>query len=82
MTVRLDHRTIRLEGDCHVEDAEPLVTLLQESGGRAVDVSALGGVHTAVVQVLLAFKPKIAGLNSDGFFNDWIMPLLAKAHNE
>jgi ABC-type transporter Mla MlaB component len=82
MTVRLDHKTIRLEGDCHVEDAEPLLSLLQEADGRAVDVSALGAIHTAVLQVLLAFRPKIAQGNGDSFFNSWIMPLLAKAGNE
>ena len=82
MTVHLDHRTIRLEGDCHVEDAEPLLSLLQKADSRAVDVSAMGAIHTAVLQVLLAFRPKIAGSNSDGFFNRWIMPLLAKADNE
>jgi len=82
MTVHLDHRTIRLEGDCHVEDAEPLVSLLQDSRGRVVDISASGAIHTAVLQVLLAFRPKIAGINGDGFFNDRIMPLLAKADDE
>ena len=82
MTVHLDDRTIRLEGDCHVEDAEPLLNLLQDEAGRTVDVSALAGVHAAVLQVILAFRPKVVGSNSDGFFNSWIMPLLATADRE
>ena len=81
MTVLLDHLTIRLEGDCHVEDAEPLLGLLQEGSGRVVDISALGRTHTAVVQVLLALQPKVAGSNTDGFFNSWIAPLLVRADN-
>jgi len=82
MSVYLDHRTIRLEGDCHVEDAEPLLNLLQEEGGRTVDISTLGAAHAAVLQVLLAFRPKVVGSSGDGFFNSWIMPLLATAGYE
>ena len=82
MTVHLDHRTIRLEGDCHVEDAEPLLNMLQEAGGRAVDISALGAIHTAVLQVLLVFRPEVTGANRDEFFDSWLMPLLATSKNE
>jgi hypothetical protein len=82
MTVRLDHSTIRLEGDCHIEDAEPLLNLLQEKSGRTVDVAVAGHLHTAVLQILLAFRPKVAGSNTDGFFNSWIAPLLAGSANE
>ena len=81
MTVLLDQRTIRLEGDCHVEDAELLLTLLQEEEDRAVDVSALGAIHTAVLQVLMAFRPRVVGSNKDVFFNSWIAPLLATGDN-
>jgi len=81
MTVHLDHRTIRLDGDCHVEDAEPLLNMLQGESGRTVDISALGTLHAAVLQLLLAFRPQIVGSNGDGFFNSWIMPLLATPEN-
>lgn len=78
MTVLLDHETIRLEGSCHVEDAEPLLSLLQERTGRTVDVSTLGSIHTAVLQVLMAFRPTVVGSsNDDVFFQRWIIPLLA-----
>lgn len=82
MTVLLDHRTIRLEGDCHVEDAEPLLDLLQGETDRTVDISALGTVHAAVLQVLLAFRPKVTGSNGDRFFNDRVLPLLVTADHE
>jgi ABC-type transporter Mla MlaB component len=82
MTVRLDHRAIHLEGNCHVEDAEHLLELLQEQQGRPVDISALDSIHTAVLQLLLAFRPKVAGSNGDSFFESWIAPLLVTADNE
>ena len=81
MTVLLDHRTIRLEGNCHVEDAEPLLNLLQEGMDRAVDVSAVGTIHTAVLQVLMALRPQVVGSNGDAFFESWITPLLATGAN-
>lgn len=82
MTVHLDHRTIRLEGNCYVEDAEPLLALLQGGAGRAVDVSAVGTIHAAVLQLLLIFRPQVVGANSDAFFNRWIQPVLAMADDE
>ena len=82
MTVRLDDRAIHLQGDCHVEDAEPLLALLQTEPGRAVDISALGSIHTAVAQLLLAFRPEVVGSNGDKFFESWIKPLLVTPGNE
>jgi hypothetical protein len=82
MTVRLDHRAIHLDGDCHVEDAEPLLNLLLKEPGRAVDISALGSIHTALLQLLLAFGPNLVGSNGDRFFERWITPLLVPAENE
>jgi len=79
MTVHLDNGTIRLEGDCHVEDAESLLNLLQEEPGRTVDLSAVGALHTAVLQLLLAFRPRITGTNGDVFLERWITPLLVTA---
>jgi hypothetical protein len=77
MSVRLDGEIIRLEGRCHVEDAEPLLGLLQAATGRVVDVSDAETLHTAVIQVILAFRPGITGESRDGFIRRWIAPALA-----
>ncbi|MBP0445363.1 hypothetical protein J8J14_11285 [Roseomonas sp. SSH11] len=79
MSVRLDGAVIRLEGECRVEDAEPLLSLLQEEAGRVVDLSAAGRLHAAVVQVLLALRPPLSGEPADSFAARWITPLLATA---
>jgi hypothetical protein len=81
MTVRADGRAILLEGDCRVEDAEPLLNLLQETQDRPVDVSAMASIHTAVLQLLLVFHPKVVGASGDAFFETWIAPLLVTANH-
>ncbi len=77
MSIRLDGPVIRLEGECRVEEAEPLLALLQEDPGREVDLAAAGPLHTAVVQVLFALRPRIGAVPQDGFLTHWLLPLLA-----
>lgn len=74
MTMRLDGEVIRLEGDCHVEQAEQLVVWLQQAPGRSVDISACRHLHSAVVQVLLSFAPRVAGTPSDPFLREFVAP--------
>ena len=79
MSVTLDGGVIRLAGAGRIEDAETLVALLQAHPGCLVDLAAAGQLHTAVVQVLLAFRPDLAGAPDDAFLAAWVMPLLAPA---
>jgi hypothetical protein len=79
MSVRWDGSLIRLIGDCRVEDAEALVTMLQTHGGAPVDLSEAAQIHTAVVQVLLAATPALRGTSRDSFVRTWIEPLLNQA---
>lgn len=76
MSVRLDGEIIRLEGRCHVEDAEPLLVLLQDGVRRTVDLSASETLHTAIVQLILAFHPPVAGDGADDFLRDWVIPAI------
>ncbi|MBP0496454.1 hypothetical protein [Roseomonas indoligenes] len=77
MSVRLDGDVIRLEGPARVEDAEPLIALLQAGERRAVDLDGCGPLHAAVFQVLLALRPPIRGTPADPFDARWLLPLLA-----
>lgn len=79
MSVRLDDPVIFLEGVCPVEDAEQLLTLLQENMQRRVDLAHAGHLHTATVQVLLALQPTIVGQFADSFQSRWLAPLLNRA---
>lgn len=82
MTVRLDGEMIWLEGRCHVEDAEPLLGLLQAKPGRVVDCSRAETLHSAVVQVLIACSSPVAGESSDEFIRRWVMPLFTKVRDQ
>ena len=76
MTVRRDGDTAWREGDCRVEEAEVLAGLLA-AGVAAVDVSNCRGLHAAVAQVLLAWRPALRGAPGDPFLSEHLLPALA-----
>jgi hypothetical protein len=79
MTVRFERDVIFLSGDCRVEDAEPLASLLSAQPVRRIDISQAAALHTAVVQILIAFEPELLGTPSDPFLRQWILPILRQA---
>jgi hypothetical protein len=77
MTVTLDGDVVRLVGLCRVEDAEPLAALLQGVCDSTLDLSACEGLHAAVLQAILAFRPTIVGVPGDAFLRDRLLPAIA-----
>lgn len=75
MTVRMDKASIRLEGDCPVGDAETLLALMQAEPARPIDLGGCGTMHSAVIQLLLAMRPRLIGEPGDDFVAKWISPL-------
>ena len=68
MTVRVTpNGVIELSGRCGVEDAEALQRHLLAAPRSAVEWSACEHLHSAVIQVLLAGKPRIRGSPSNAF---------------
>jgi hypothetical protein len=78
MSVAVEGEVVYLRGECRVEDAEPLLALLQAVPGRPLDLSGAGHLHAAVLQLLLAFRPPLVGSAADDFTARWLMPLLAE----
>lgn len=76
MSVVLDGNAIAIRGDCGVEEAETLMSLVQGNPDMPVDVSAAGSVHTALWQVLMALSPRVFGDPPDPFICQWILPLM------
>ena len=66
---------IVLEGDCYLEEAETLMGLLEDA--QIVDWSKCRYLHSAVLQVLLSFRPAIIGVPEDVFLANWISTALA-----
>ena len=61
-----------LEGNCPVEDAEPLLQLLQSTPAASCDWTRCDHLHTAVVQVILAAHRPLVGPCGDRWVEQWI----------
>jgi hypothetical protein len=79
MTVQVEFEYIVLRGNCPVEDAEALMILLQAHPDFAVDIDNAIHLHAAVLQVLLAFRPRLSGSAHDAFTQRWIVPFLTES---
>ena len=79
MSARLDGNIILLEGQCRVEDAEPLLGWLQADSSRVVDLTDAEHLHAAVFQILMVLRPPIREGEKDAFVHDWLIPILRAA---
>lgn len=74
MTVRRgDDGTIALAGNCPVEDAEPLLQLLQANPTDSLDWRECEYLHTAVLQVVLAARRVPLGPCGDSWIQRWLL---------
>ena len=77
MTIRLTAQgEILLEGTCSSEDAELLLQHLTANPAAQVDWRACELAHSAVIQVLMAAKPKLLGPPAGSRLRDWVYPIL------
>ena len=76
MPLRIDGEALHLEAECGVEEALALLEQLAVAQPPAVDLRACTHLHTALVQVLAACRPRVLTLPDDAFLARWLMPLL------
>ncbi|WP_207477477.1 hypothetical protein [Arenibaculum pallidiluteum] len=67
MTVLVEMDAIHLKGDCPVDEAEIVLQALLANPGLPVDWSECEGLHTAVLQVLMAARATLTGSPRDQF---------------
>lgn len=80
MGVIRNGQTLHLQGDCRVEDAETLVVMLQTDSTLGLDLSECQGLHTAVLQAIIAFRPTVhVAPPADSFIGRHLAPLLSPA---
>lgn len=80
MTVRRgDNGAIVLNGDCPVEDAEPLLQMLQAMPAAQVDWRQSRQMHTAVLQLVLASGRALIGPCGDAWVAQWLVPKLPQS---
>jgi len=77
MTVRAGKGTIELSARCTLEDAEELRRHLSATPGSTVEWSRCERLHCAVVQVLMAARPRLRGTPRSEFLDIHIRPLIA-----
>lgn len=65
MPIRYHKKQAMLDGFITVEDAEALSNWLREGAGRAVHMGQCAQVHGAVLQVLMALKPRVVAVPAD-----------------
>jgi hypothetical protein len=65
MTIRYLKKYAALEGNVSVDEAEYLAQWLQKQAAPAVHLGKCESVHGAVLQVLLALRPKLAALPAE-----------------
>jgi hypothetical protein len=72
VTVRRgENGTIILEGDCTVEEAEPLLQMLQDPPRPMLDWTTCSRLHTSILQVILAARPPLIGPCGDPWVARW-----------
>jgi hypothetical protein len=80
MTVRSSAQgAIVLEGACPSEDADVLVQHLLASPEAALDWRACEAAHSAVIQVLMAARPRLVGPPAGEALRAWVEPNLQAA---
>jgi hypothetical protein len=67
-----DQGVILLTGICPIEDAASLLQRLCDAPDATVDWSGCEQAHTAVIQVLMAAKPRLVGSPTDAFLREHI----------
>jgi hypothetical protein len=69
----------RFEDICAVEEALPLFEFLNSATAPEVDLSACTHLHTALLQLLLIARPKVAALPADPGLARWLAGVVSPA---
>jgi hypothetical protein len=78
VTIKLSSAgAIELTGTCSSDEGEILLQNLLASPNIMVDWRGCEAAHTAVVQVLLATRPKLLGPPASVLLEKWVQPVLA-----
>ncbi len=74
MSIAYNKTKAVLQGHVTVEDAEPLAEWVRKHPKGALEMAACDSLHAAVVQVLLALRPKLASPPD----NPWLVAAMAR----
>ncbi len=78
MPIRFEDQTARFDGACTVDEAIPLAEWLEATESPRLDLGPCTGLHTALLQVLMAARAAVAAEPEDAFLKAWVMPALTR----
>ncbi|GAA0709139.1 hypothetical protein Drose_21470 [Dactylosporangium roseum] len=76
MALELRERTAVLSGVVTVEEVEELAAWLRRTPEAGLDLRNCNHLHTAALQAILAFAPKITAVPDDSFLSARLLPVL------
>ncbi len=77
MPLELRDRLATLSGVVTVDEVEPLVGWLRTTPKARINLRNCNHLHTAAIQALLLFQPKISVAPLDSFLATQVLPFLA-----
>jgi len=78
MTIKLSAAgNVELTGICSSDEGEILLQHLLATPNIMVDWRGCEAAHTAVIQVLMATRPKLLGPPASVLLEKWVQPVLA-----
>jgi hypothetical protein len=76
MAVMFGEDIIRIDGVCGVDEAMPLLELLQTHGEARIDMRTCTHLHSAALQVLMVAAIRVAVPPEEEFLSRWLTPML------
>ncbi|MCH7629413.1 MULTISPECIES: hypothetical protein [Novosphingobium] len=65
-----------LEGQCVVEEAAELTEWLLADRARGIDLAACTGLHSALLQTIMALTPPLRAAPVDALLARWLAPVM------
>ncbi|BAU22811.1 hypothetical protein THC_0415 [Caldimicrobium thiodismutans] len=72
MPLQIKNRIVKFIDIVTIEDTETLFNWFLEKKQGKIDMSKCRHIHTAILQLLMIFKPKIEKLPEDNDLKKWI----------
>ncbi len=72
MAIEYEENVAYLKGVCEIEEGEEFLEWIKSKDSPKIDLSEVEHMHTAIVQIILFFKPEIINLDKESFFGRYV----------
>ena len=78
MPIRYTEDAVVLEGVCSIEEVEGLTAYLERTPNATALLHSCEHMHTAILQVLIAYRVALRGEVFSPFLWKWVAPMLSR----